>query len=299
MPVANGVTNSPAPEFMKYFTSPTGSDWQRFNSDGTFEGGGSINPGAINQQSQPNYQPQQYNQQQQGGWPSTWGPAPQQGPAPMMQPNIAPPGGPMYQQQQPRSGGGGGGYYGGGQQGGIDPMAYQMVKYQPNSATYNRYQALLQNPNLMTSDPAYQFLVDQGTGAMGRSAGAKRMRFSGKNQLDYQDYGQRAASQYWDNTMNQLGQGAQMERSQYNDEYAHRLGEASGDIQMRQRQAQQADPYGNLRTIASRYGSADAYAKASNPTQMLPGYGSGGYDVQGQMQKWQRGHDLLKSLGMA
>ena len=79
---------------------------------------------------------------------------------------------------------------------------------------FKRLQAILQNPGDIASDPAFQFIMQQGTKALGRSAGANRMRFSGKSMTDFQDFGQRAASQYYGQIADQNRQaaGAELDR---------------------------------------------------------------------------------------
>lgn len=276
--------------------SQTGNDWAKLMPDRTLQGGGSLQGG------QPQYpMQQQTNQMRYGGVPQ--GPQPVdwtqfygQPQTPMQQPNIRPPEGPLWNPQQggPRSGGFGGGGVP------VRPPVNVSMPYTPPTQTYNRYQQILNNPAAFQNDPAYQFLVNQGENALSRSAGAKRMRFSGKNMLDFQNFGQQAANQYRGAELGNLSQGTGLERDLYNQEYQYRLADAMRKAEFDRFQAEQnaaaADPYGQARNVASRYASADEYIKAFAP-QMLPGYGTG-IDTQRYRDIYEKGRRLNQSFGI-
>lgn len=88
----------------------------------------------------------------------------------------------------------------GGGMGGSTASGVVGAPYMPPSVdptNFNRLRNLLENPGMIGDDPAYKFIVDQGSKALSRSAGARRMRFAGKTMNEFQDFGQKAASQYW------------------------------------------------------------------------------------------------------
>lgn len=80
---------------------------------------------------------------------------------------------------------------------------------------YDKLKELVTNPNAFLDDSVYKMLLAQGEQALGRSSGAKRMRFAGKTLDDFQTLGQRTAGQYYNQRLNQLMGGAGEERSRY------------------------------------------------------------------------------------
>lgn len=54
----------------------------------------------------------------------------------------------------------------------------------PERTLYDRYKSLLTQPNQLESDPAYQFMYNQGLQALNRSLAARRMTMSGKAMND-------------------------------------------------------------------------------------------------------------------
>ena len=81
----------------------------------------------------------------------------------------------------------------------------------------NRLKTLLENPT-SADDPTLKWLQEQGENQRTRTAGAKRMRFSGKTQLDAINQGQGIASGYRTQLINQALQQAQQEASRWGDE---------------------------------------------------------------------------------
>lgn len=148
-----------------------------------------------------------------------------------------------------------------------------------------RLRNVLENPGSINSDPAFQFLRDQGLQALSRSAGAKRMRFAGKTMQDFIDYGQGAASQYIGQLVNMLSQGANVE----NQQYQYRIAEAQRNAQIAAEDANRADPYGFLRRIAGQYDSADAYVRANS------GF-SNSKSAQTLENEWRTGRRILESM---
>ena len=83
------------------------------------------------------------------------------------------------------------------------------------STQWDAYQKLLQSPGDVTSNPAYQFLQQQGQQAMERQIGQSGQRFSGNALTAAQQYGQGLAGQYFGQLTNTLGNAAQLELSRY------------------------------------------------------------------------------------
>jgi hypothetical protein len=90
---------------------------------------------------------------------------------------------------------------------------------------FQRLQQLLANPSLITNDPAYKFLVEQGTQAMNRTAGAQKMALSGKAMLDMTRFGQGSAMQYLNQIIQQLIASGHLDVSRYG---ASRFGTGTG-----------------------------------------------------------------------
>ena len=149
-----------------------------------------------------------------------------------------------------------------------------------------RLRSILSNPGAINSDPAFQFLRDQGEQALARSAGAKRMRFAGKTMQDFTDYGQQASSQYLAQLVQMLQGGAQTEAQQYD----MRLADADRNMKAAADAANREDPYGILRRAASTYGNADEYAKDWSR-------GSNAESVNVLRDRWMKGRRLLDSMG--
>jgi hypothetical protein len=80
---------------------------------------------------------------------------------------------------------------------------------------FQRLRNVTANPGSIEGDPAYQFIVDQGNKSLARSAGARRMRFAGKTMNEFQDFGQKAASQYWKTLADTYRAGAGTELDQW------------------------------------------------------------------------------------
>ena len=126
--------------------------------------------------------------------------------------------------------------------------------YVPEGKVGQRYRSLLSDPSSIQADPYFQFLQQSGEQALGRSAGARRMRFAGKTMLDFQNEGQGRAAGYLQQLLPQLQQGAQHE---YNIDRQNVLGRRT-EATMK---AMQADPYGRMRNLAAKYGDPyTAYA---------------------------------------
>jgi len=83
------------------------------------------------------------------------------------------------------------------------------------STQWDAYQKLLQNPGDVTSNPAYQFLQQQGQQAMERQIGQQGQRFSGNALTAAQQFGQGLAGQYFGQLTNTLGNAAQLELSRF------------------------------------------------------------------------------------
>lgn len=81
---------------------------------------------------------------------------------------------------------------------------------------YGQLEQGLSDPSSFSRHPAYQFLFNQGTEALNRTAAAKRMRFAGKTLLDAQQFGQGLANTYSDNWLRNLMSGSQEERARWN-----------------------------------------------------------------------------------
>lgn len=78
-----------------------------------------------------------------------------------------------------------------------DPFGPFRAQYgQELGAQYNRLQNF--DPNSVTSNPEYQFQLDQGLGAINKSAAASGMLGSGNRLMDLQKYGQGLASSFAD-----------------------------------------------------------------------------------------------------
>jgi hypothetical protein len=73
-----------------------------------------------------------------------------------------------------------------------------------------RYEGLLADPSSITSDPGYEFGVQQGQQALERSAAAGGNLLSGKTLLDVNKYGQEYGQQYYDKALGRQAGLAQM-----------------------------------------------------------------------------------------
>jgi hypothetical protein len=95
-------------------------------------------------------------------------------------------------------------------------MQPEMIKMgSPERTLYDRYSGLLQNPQGFASDPAYQFLFNQGEQALKRSLAAKRLTYSGKSLNDTMAYGQGMAHDYMNQLLPQYRAGAQEELARF------------------------------------------------------------------------------------
>ena len=81
----------------------------------------------------------------------------------------------------------------------------QLQNQQVASTAGNKLNALLQNPESVSSTPGYQFAYNQGLEAVNRTAAAKGQLGSGNRLYDLTKFGQGLASQTYNNTVNQLG----------------------------------------------------------------------------------------------
>lgn len=72
------------------------------------------------------------------------------------------------------------------------------------NATLPRIQGLMDNPGSITSDPGYQFGLNQGTNALNRGAAARGMTYSGAQQKALTEYGQDYAGTKLNDSLNRL-----------------------------------------------------------------------------------------------
>ena len=144
---------------------------------------------------------------------------------------------------------------------------------------WSRYQSVQANPAALTADPAYQFLQQQGEQAMGRTAGARRMRFAGKTMLDAQRFGQGLAAENFRTMLGELRAGA-------GEEYQRDLQNARAKATQASSQAFSMDPYGYARRAAS-FRSPEEYMASLGPRA---NYG-------GAAAEWQRGQEIKKLMG--
>ncbi len=86
---------------------------------------------------------------------------------------------------------------------------------QQPSTQWDAYQKLLANPGDVASNPAYQFLQQQGSQALSRQLGQTGQRFSGNALTAAEQYGQGIAGQYFGQLANTLGNASQMELQRY------------------------------------------------------------------------------------
>ena len=147
----------------------------------------------------------------------------------------------------------------------------------PQGPLWQRYQDILTNPSHAAADPLYQFLQQQGEQALGRSAGARRMRFSGGTMLDFQKQGEGLASQYLQQLLPQLNTGAQQE-------YAMNTNQARAKAQQTNEAGLQADPYGYGRKAYAQYRSPEEYATAVGAKSPQA--------YQGAVKEWNIGKQL-------
>lgn len=80
----------------------------------------------------------------------------------------------------------------------------QQLTQKTLSTASNKLNALLQNPESVTSTPGYQFAFNQGLEAVNRTAAAKGQLGSGNRLYDLTKFGQGLASQTYNNTVSQL-----------------------------------------------------------------------------------------------
>ena len=91
----------------------------------------------------------------------------------------------------------------------LTPAQYQQQQAQQTTqktltTASNKLNALLQNPESVTSTPGYQFAYNQGLEAVNRTAAAKGQLGSGNRLYDLTKFGQGLASQTYNNTVSQL-----------------------------------------------------------------------------------------------
>jgi len=155
----------------------------------------------------------------------------------------------------------------------------------PPGALWQRYQALQANPNMAEADPAFQYLKQQGEQALGRSAGARRQRFSGGTMLDFMKQGQGMAAANLRSIMPELRAGA-------GQEYDYAANEAQARSQRAGVEAMSADPYGQARNAASRYRTLGEYqSSADYAAQARAGQGDQA------VSRWMLGQRLNQSTG--
>ena len=80
----------------------------------------------------------------------------------------------------------------------------QLQNQQVASTAGNKLNALLQNPESVSSTPGYQFAYNQGLEAVNRTAAAKGQLGSGNRLYDLTKFGQGLASQTYNSTVSQL-----------------------------------------------------------------------------------------------
>lgn len=125
-----------------------------------------------------------YSDLQRPSWSSNTSPAP--APAPM--PSRGP------AQQQPR----------------------QLISLgAPERTMYDHYTKNVLDPRGMASDPAYQFLYNQGEQAMNRGLAAKRKQYSGEGMIDQMKFGQGMAFNYMNQMLPQYRGAAQEELARF------------------------------------------------------------------------------------
>ena len=155
----------------------------------------------------------------------------------------------------------------------------------PMGRVGQRYENLLSDPTSIQADPYFQFLQQSGEQALGRSAGARRMRFAGKTMLDFQKEGQGRAAGYLQQLLPQLHQGAQFE-------YGRMENEAKANAQRSTMEAMSADPYGHARNLSHKYKSVqELYASPEFASASRTGRGDA------LIQQWQSGQRLNQSMG--
>ena len=79
----------------------------------------------------------------------------------------------------------------------------------------NKLKELISNPGQISSNPGYQFAMDQGMNAMNRTAAAKRGRFAGGALLEAQKFGQGLAGTQYNNIANILSTALGRATNQY------------------------------------------------------------------------------------
>jgi hypothetical protein len=161
----------------------------------------------------------------------------------------------------------------------------------PQGPLWQRYQALQANPEMMEADPAFQYLMSSGEQALGRSAGARRKRFSGETMLDFQKHGQGQAANYLQRMLPELRAGA-------GQEYGMLENEARAKSQRAGMEAIASDPYGRARGAASQFANPQAYAQSvsSRYGPRRPG-DSAPFNVEDLIREWQLGQRLNQASG--
>lgn len=154
----------------------------------------------------------------------------------------------------------------------------------PQGPLWQRYQAVQANPEMITADPAFQFLQQQGEQALGRSAGARRKRFAGQTMLDFQKQGQGQAANYLRTLLPELRAGAGQE---YEVNRRNVLGKRTEATM----QALQSDPYGHARNLASQFRTLQEYMAS-------PAYAASARAGRGEqaLALYRRGQELNKSI---
>lgn len=153
------------------------------------------------------------------------------------------------------------------------------VRGGPERTLYDRYSQMLQNPERMTQDPAYQFLFNQGMQAFNRTAAGKKMQLAGKTGLDAMQYGQGLGLSNARQMIPLYQQGAGTELNRFIGG-ANALGQgASQELQRFMGPAGLLPNYAGFNNQVSQMQGADAATAQLLPyyQQMLSGGGGGSY----------------------
>lgn len=128
------------------------------------------------------------------------------------------------------------------------------------------------DPSAFTASPGYQFRLDEGAGAIESSAAARGGLFSGATAKALQDFGQKSASQEFDNYvqrlfgMSQMGQSAAGGISGAGQNFANASGNILGTMGQNQANAKisQANALGGVADagLAGLFGGMGGFAKA-------------------------------------
>lgn len=144
-------------------------------------------------------------------------------------------------------------------------------------------QNLLKNPNSITSEPGYQFGMDQGTRALNSGAAARGMTYSGAAGKALTRYGQDYAGTKLDQSYNRLaslaGLGQIGANGQNNQNFASQVGNNLTGLANAKAGASMynARQWGNAANSLANWASS----KWGSPSESYEGWGSGGLDPFG------------------